>query len=432
MTVCKKRWKPNCAAVLTERPGGRRTAPLPVALRLLLSLFSLSSLAAAQPRPGVSPDVYAAKAYEHFYSLELDESIEMYRKAIELEPANPLHWYGIADANLFLHLLRAGRLDSRLYSATNEFLTAAIPEPDAASVKAMWDALARARSICSRRLAENARDVPALYAMGLSYAVEANYHFSMTRKYFEALSAGSRAKDYHEQILAIEPGNHDAKLLVGINSYAVGSIPASVRWIVYLAGYSGSKERGVALIHDAMQYGKRTSPAALTVLGLIYNREKMYAYSREMLGHLMRFFPRNFLFEMEVASSFRKENNLPAAIETYRSVARKLEQGAPGYHRASAVKLYFQIGALMEESRRPAEALAYYEKLAKTQAVATGASPQQRRETGSPLVGHGYLRMGEIHLAAGRREQARAMFETARRMPFPEIQRKADARLRVM
>ncbi len=430
VSACKKPWKLSWAAVRTDRRA-RWSRSLCAAGFLLCLIVPFPSPVFAQQTSTISPDVYAAKAYEHFYSLELDEAIAMYRKAIELEPENPMHWYGIADANLFLHLLRAGRLDSRLYSATNEFLSAQPIAPDAASVKAMWDALARARSICLPRIQSNPRDAAAYYALGLTYAVEANYHFNMTRKYFDALAAGSRGKEYHEQVLQIEPGNHDAKLLIGIHFYAVGSVPASVRWMLYLAGYSGSKERGVALIHEALQYGKRTSPAALTVLGLIYNREKMYPYSREMLGHLMRWFPRNYFFEMEVASSFRKENNLTAAIETYQSVERKMEQGAAGYHRADPLKLNFQIASLLEQMKRPAEALAYYQRL--TSLKAMGGSPAPDAPTTDlPLVAQSFLRMGEIHLAAGRKQEARSMFEAARKMPYPEIQRLAGVRLRAL
>ncbi|MBI3404816.1 MAG: tetratricopeptide repeat protein [Acidobacteria bacterium] len=408
--------------------------------RLVIFFVAISACAHLETRARAqnaaeTPAGHADAAYQHFYNLELEDAIAEYKKAIALEPENPLHYYGLADAYLFTHLLKAGKLDTRLYSSTNEFLTAEKIDPDVASVKAMWEALNRARAICTKRIAANPRDADAHYALGLTYAVEANYDFNLTRQYYDALKVGSKAKEHHQKVLEIQPDNHDANLLVGVHEYAVGSIPGSVRWLAYLAGYTGSKEHGVLLIQDAMQHGKRTSPAALTVLALIYSREKMFIYSRQMLEHLTRFFPRNFLYEMEIATSYRKENNLPAAVGVYKSVAKKMESHAPGYERADAVKLYFQIATLLEQYHQTEEATAYFERViasGKETASSAGTNGHAGGAKPGPLEAQSYLRLGEIALTVGQREKARSYLTTAKAMPYPEIQKQATAKLKAM
>lgn len=395
---------------------GRCASPL----LALLVLTANPAAAGDGQRAGVSAQVFADKALEHYYSLEYDQAIAAYRKSLELDPENPRFWANLGDSYLFEHLSRAGRLDTQLYTASNEFLRVKPVEADPKLVKAMWDALGRARSICEKRLRVNPDDAGAHYALGLAYAVEANYYLNVARRYWDALRTGTKAKEHHLRVRKIDGGNHDANLLIGVHEYAVASVPASVRWILYLAGYSGSKERGVELVQDAMLRGKRSSPAALMILALIYNREGFPAYSRETLQHMLRFFPRNYLVEMEIGATYAREKNFDAAIEAYKNVARKMEAQAPGYARVDADRLYFQIASLLERSARGSEALAYYQKMVK-QEDATGA-----------LHAQGYLRMGEIYLAMRERDRAREMYEKARSLPFPDIQRQAAARLRAM
>ena len=146
----------------------------PTAL-LLWSGFAASTAGAGPldqtPRASVSAQVFADKAFNHFYNLEFDEAIANYKNALNLQPADPSYWTGLADSYLFSHLRAAGRLDARVYTASNEFLGARPTEPDPALVQAMWDALGRARSICEKRLRDDPGDAQAHYVLGLTYEI---------------------------------------------------------------------------------------------------------------------------------------------------------------------------------------------------------------------------------------------------------------------
>ncbi|MBI3663405.1 MAG: tetratricopeptide repeat protein [Acidobacteria bacterium] len=392
-------------------------------LSLFLSGLHFPAPAVAAPtddgaeQARISAELYEHKALEHFYSAEFREAEEQYRKAIALQPENPLYWNGLADCYLFQLLLAAGRLDSQFYTAANEFLNPTPTAPDAVVVKAFWEALGRARSLGEKRVRANASDAQAHYALAVSYAIESHYHLNLTRKPLDALRSGDKSRDAAQRARQLDSKNSDPNLILGAYEYAIGSVPGAFRWLLLLSGHSGSKTRGVELLQDAMLHGKRTSTAALALLAVMYGREKLFVYSREMFQHLLRFFPRNYLYEMEIARTYQREGNLGAAIEVCKNVARKYETRAPGFERVDPVKLYFQIATLVEEHGRPDDAMEFFQKV-------ISKKPE------GVLHAQSYLRMGEYYRARKERERARTMFENARRLPFPEIQRQAVAGLR--
>ncbi|HEV8384200.1 MAG TPA: tetratricopeptide repeat protein [Candidatus Acidoferrales bacterium] len=365
----------------------------------------------------ISAEAYEKKALEHFYSAEFREAETQYRNAVAQQPDSPLYWNGLADSCLFQLLQAAGRLDSRLYSAANEFLSESPPPPERTLLAAMWGALQRGRMLAEKRVRENAADAGAHYALAVNYAIEAHYYLNLARKPLDALRPASKARAEALRTRELDPQNSDANLILGGYEYAVGSVPFGFRWLLALGGYSGSKKRGIALARDAMLNGKRASSGAMALLAVAYGREKMYVYSRELFQQLVRLFPRNYLYQMEIARTYQQEKNLGAAVEVCKNVARKYEARAAGFERVDAVKLYFQIATLLVEHGRPEEAAEYYQKLT-----------SQRPE--GALHGKSYLWLGEFYRTRHDREKARAMYERARQLPFLEIQRQAAAGLK--
>lgn len=421
MAVCTPRWPAGCAGLEVVRKSK-------ALIFLLIFFFGFFPSLNAKPRSRrddaaqvrIAAQVYADKGFDHFYNGEFQEAAEAYRQAIEIDRQDPLSWTGLADSYLFQVLLEAGRLDSELYTASNEFVAAPQITPDPKLVQAMLDALKAARDVCEVRLRANPRDAWANYALAVSYASESSYLLTVARRYFDALSAGGKARDFALKALAGDPELHDANIVLGAYQYSIGSVPAVFRWVLILGGHSGTKARGVALIQDAMLRGKRTAPAALTLLGVIYSREKLFTYSRDMWQHMSRFYPRNFLYELEIARTYQSEQNLGAALDTYKSVSRKTESGAPGYSRVNAGRLDFQIAALLERKDRAGEALAYYARVA------------SHESSDRVVQAHSFLRMGDIQRAMQQKEKAREMYGKARSLNVPDVRREANARLRTL
>ncbi|MFQ5927651.1 MAG: tetratricopeptide repeat protein, partial [Terriglobia bacterium] len=301
---------------------------------------------------------------------------------------------------------RTGQLDARLYSESNPFLRAEKPQPDPQVMKTLTDLLARSKGICRRRLKENPHDKTALFALGIAYGTEANYEFTFNKRWYAALKAGTKAKRFHERLKRLDENYHDADLVLGIYEYAVGSIPTAVKWLALLAGYRGSKERGIQLLHSAITRGRLVNTAAAVLLAVVYNREKKYAYTRALLEKLAEYYPRNYLLPLEVARTYLRERNTQAALAQYLQLAEKVELGDPGYERVSKERLYYQIGSLYQQLQNYESALAAFEKVT--------AIPK----ADGLLSAYSSVRRGEIYLVQNRPKQVRRECERVLAMPY--------------
>lgn len=390
--------------------------------RVLLSLLGLAGLLGAVPAAAesVDPWVYAYSGLDHFYNLEYEESISDLEKALEGEPENPIFHNFLTNAYLFQELYRLGQLEGNLYSASNAFLKEKKPEPNGQRMQLIRERIAHVKRLCKERLQRNPRDTDALYALGLAYGIEANYTFTMEKKYLEALRTGGKANDLHERVLKLDPNYHDAKLIPGIYQYAVGSIPRSVKWLAFLFGYRGSKERGIELLQQAMVQGKWVTSDAATLLAVIYTRENEHAYARQLLTTISGYFPRNPLYFLEMGRSHEREGNRKAALEIYLEAADRLEADAPGYFRIPRERLYYEIGSLHQQLGQFRMALEAYGKVT------------ERPDSDGLMTAYSALRRGEIFLAQKRVDRARAEYERAAALPYEEPQREARQRLQAL
>jgi len=437
MTACTKHWRSACgkAASRVPAPTDRPRPGLPRFSFLALFLLIAATPSVAIPFPASLPQsagrIHADKGFDHFYNLELDEAVAAYQKAIELEPENPDFWIGLAHARMFQHLRSAGKLDVQIYTASNDLLPHPQP-PDPQFERDMWKALERARKLCEKRLAANKQDAEAYYALGMAYAVEANFHINARGKPLDALRPATRAKNHHARVREFDPGNHDVNLVLGTYEYVIGSVPAGFRWVLWLVGYSGSKQRGIELLKDAVLNGKRVAPPAMATMAYVYNREQQYGASRQMLEHLVNFYPRNLVFPMEIGASYAREGNFTAAANAYTEVARKFESGAAGFAQMSAPRLYFQIAVMREYSGDHRQASAEYDKVLSAFESTDGRSspPKIPAEPLARLRAVVLLRYGSISASLGEKEKARWLLEQAAATPFAEVKRSATERLK--
>ncbi len=417
---------------------------------LLLFLLSLFLSSAGWPQPAsTSAQAHADRGFAHFYNLELDEAAALYQQAIALAPENPEYHVGLAHVRMFLHLRSAGRLDAQIYGASGDLLPKP-PPPDPQFERAMWESLGRARAICEKRLAANKNDVEAHYALGLAYAVESNFHVNARRKPRDALGPATKARNHHQRVRELDPANHDANFVIGAYEYAIGSVPAAFRWMLYLLGHSGSKSHGFALMEDAMLHGRRAPATARATLAYFYAREKQFARTRAVLQELSALYPRNHVFAMEAAMSHAREGNHAAAAAAYEEIVRKFEARAPGFERLSAPRLYFQMAVMYERAKDYPRAAGAYEKTlaalasnppeqpAPASPSAASVPPGDANAPSSPawtgplarLRAHTLLRLGAIFAVVGDEGKARAHLEQAAAAPFSEISRAARSELR--
>ena len=399
------------------RRGSWSRSLLPFALSLALSFLTPLRSAASDE---VDPWAYAYAGQDHFYNLEYREALADFDRALAIEPRNPVFHNYVANTLLFQEMYRLGLLDGNLYDASNSFLEVKKLEPDPEQIAKLKATLARVRALCEARLKENSRDTEALYALGISYAIEGSYKFTIEKSWLDALRTGSRANEFHEKLLRLDPTYHDAKLVPGVYQYVMGSIPGGVKWLAFLFGYRGSRTRGLQLMQEAMTHGKHATSAAAFLLAVAYTRERYHQYSRQILSSLADYYPRNPLIRLEIARTYSREGNQEKALEAYVQVARDMERGRPGYNKLPRERLWYQIGVLYQKQNQWNEALDAYARVT------------EKPTADGLLKAYTGLRRGEIFLAQNHPDRARAEFERVAAMPYEEARRQAEERLRTL
>lgn len=399
------------------RGQGAIPATVPIVLLLFVCLLGPEQARANE----VDPWVYAHAGVDHFYNFEYPQAIANFKKAIERDPDNLLFRNYLGNTYLFIELSRLGKLEGNLYDASNAFLKEKTEkEPDPKTIGLFKEQVKLVRARAEARLKKNSRDVEALYALGATYGMEGNYLFTIEKKYFDALKAGGKANELHEKVLKIDPNYHDAKLIPGVYEYVVGSIPRSVKWLAFLFGYRGNRERGVQLLQETMVKGKLAATDAAFLLAVVYNREKQFEYSRRLLTRMSEFFPRNPLIRLEIGRTYTREGLPDKTIEHYVAVAKDVDAGKYAPDKVPRERLWYQIGVMYQQQGKYVEALNAYGRVT------------DRHEGDGLMKAYSGLRRGEIFLAQNRMDRARAEYERVAAMPYDEPRKEAQSRLRTM
>ena len=383
-----------------------------------LVLVLLMAVPAPARADDINPWEFAYAGMEHLYNLEYDQAIADYEQAVARDPENVRFLNLLANAYLFRELYRLGLLDGNLYSSSNPFLKSKKPKKDAEQIKLARTTLSQVRKLCEARLKDNPEDTEALYALGVVHSMEATIAFTLDKKYMSALRSGTKANRLHEKVLRIDPEFHDAKLITGVYQYVVGSLPWGVKLLAFFIGHRGDKARGTQLVKEAMLKGPLVGTDATVLLVLGYDREKQYPYARQLLEKLLEFYPRNYLYQLEIGRSFQREGNREEALNVYLEVARKNATGAPGYNKVPAGRLYFEIGTMQRAMGKLDQALQSFTRAGNAE------------NTDGLVQAFARLRRGNILLQLKQTEAARVAFERVAKMSYDKPKQQALAELK--
>jgi tetratricopeptide (TPR) repeat protein len=309
-------------------------------MRTVIALFlSVAGLLSAA-------DNWIQEGNEAFYNLDYDQSIASYEKALAANPDDPTLHNHLAHALLYREMFRDGALESELVSGNNSFIRRQKLEPPADVEKRFFAEIETAMHLSQARIAKNPRDTGALHALSVSYALRANYGFLVRKSWRASLSDASQAHKYDSQVIAIEPDNYDAKLLLGGYDYIVGQLSWSLRALGFLAGFHGDKQRGLRTIEEVAVKGKENRVDAEIVLCALYRREGQASRAIPLVSQLIQRYPRNYLFRFELAQMYGALGNRKNALNTLSEIARLKQENVPGYERVPWEKVYYETGNL--------------------------------------------------------------------------------------
>lgn len=361
----------------------------------LLILLSLTLPLAAQ-------DSLVEQGFNHFYNLEYDQAIRTFERALASHPDSPDLHNHLAQALLFREMFRDGALESELVNGNNSFLRRPKLNPTPAIETEFLDQVRRAMALSQERLNLQPKDTGAMYALGISYGLRANYYWIVKKSWRESLHDATSARKLHNRITELEPNNVDARLVQGLHDYIVGSLPLMWRMLGFLAGIHGDKEKGIRTVQEVAREGKLNKVDAEVFLGALYRRENQPEKAVPIIRDLIRRFPRNFLLRLELSQMYSMAGDGKAALDAVDEIARMKTRREPGYERLPWEKVWFQAGTIQFWYNDLDRAL---ENLLKV----TAGREDLDLNTGVQA----WLRIGQIHDMQKRRPQALEAYRKA-------------------
>ena len=364
-------------------------------------LVLIPFLTTARPARGNSEsEALRTRASAELYSLDREQAEATYRAAIAADPDDAATYRGLASA-LWIGIAfdrGAMTVDSYLGRVTRQDVK--MPPPAPAVVDEFQRSVERAIALARKRVAAKTNLTDAQFELGAAIALRASYAATIEGRVVSGFRAAKEAYDAHEKVLSLNPGRRDAGLIVGTYRYLVAALSLPLRWMAYMAGFGGGRERGLQLIEQAAEYRGDNQVDARLALTLLYNREQRYDDALRQLTMLQQAYPRNRLLWLESGSTLLRAGK-PADAE------RVLNEG---------------IGRLAADTRTRMfgeEALWYYKRgLARAQ---LGRAADARADLEASLSrkgrnwvhGRAHFELGKLEIKAGNQPGAREHLNAA-------------------
>jgi tetratricopeptide (TPR) repeat protein len=269
------------------------------------------------------------EGYEHFYILDYDGAINRFEAVLKEHPDDPMAYGYLQMATVFRELYHQDLLDTTYY-AHDSFLNSKrnVPVTDATR-KRIEDLTDTGTKLADDRIQSNPNDKDAYFARGYIRGIHAAFITLVDHSFVAAARQGYAARSDSEQVLKIDPQYTDAKMAIGIQQFAAGSLPKFVRILVGVFGGGGNKEKGLKLLRDCAAHGTITAVESRTVLSLFLRHDGRYTDALVIQRGLAQEYPHNYLFRLEEANLTKDEGKGPAAIALYKQVLA--DAATPGY-----------------------------------------------------------------------------------------------------
>jgi tetratricopeptide (TPR) repeat protein len=295
---------------------------------VLLAVQGAASAAVLHTDP-LNLDPLAKDGMQHFYNLDYDGAMQRFEALEKAHPDSPMAKDYILTVVIFRELYHQDLLDTTYY-AHDSFLSSKrnvdVPAETRQRIEDLTDTVV---SICDRRIKANGSDKDAYFERGYAKGLHAAFITLVDHSFASAARQGYAARNDSEQALKIDPEYADAKMAVGIQQFAVASLPRLIRLMVGIVGVGGNKEKGLDMLRDSAAHGYVTNVSSRTVLSLFLRHDARYPEALAMQHGLAVEFPHDYLFRLEEANLTKDKGDGPGAIAIYKQV---LNDGMkPGY-----------------------------------------------------------------------------------------------------
>jgi tetratricopeptide (TPR) repeat protein len=305
-------------------------------------------------------DPHTKAGFDYFYNAEYDPAIKEFETALQEHPDDPFAVNHLLTGVMFKEMYRIGALDTELY-AKESFLHSKQFPIDPKVRQQVNDLTQRALQLADDRLKKNPNDVDALYSRAATRGLKSTWMALIDKAWFSALRSAVGARHDDERVLELDPNYSDAKMIVGMHNYVIGSVPWAVKVAASMVGLSGSREKGIQLLYEAANGGGEASVDAKIALALFLRREERYKEAIEIVSGLSASYPKNFLLALELGNLYNASGNGTESIATFRKLLKEADAGYfPGAHVEMG---WYGLGEALRGQRDFADAAVAYEKV---------------------------------------------------------------------
>lgn len=308
---------------------GSRSRLLAIGIAIVLSVQPPDAKARLEASAGGAAEAVALRRHglDLGYNLDHADALTAFQAAIETDPDDPTA-YRLAAATAWIQVLfEQGSITVDDYLGDVR-ATVSRPKPRASLDTAFHTHLQQALQLSERRLREFPHDASSHFQVGAAYGFLASYTATVEGRVIGSLRAARRAYREHERALQLDPGRHDAALIVGLYRYGVASLSAPMRLLAHLAGFDSNRAGGLQLVEEAARYPSDVQANALFTLILIYNREERYDAALGVIAELQRRFPRNRLLWLEAGNTLLRAGRAAAARDAIEAGMEQLSNDA--------------------------------------------------------------------------------------------------------
>jgi tetratricopeptide (TPR) repeat protein len=341
-------------------------------------------------------DANTRRGFDYFNNLDYDKANKEFEAALKAHPDDPYAINHVLAGIIFQELYRIGALDTETY-ASESFISKKNLAPLDPKVQEQIKQLSdQAFALEQAQLEQNPNGADALYARGVTRGLLATYMAMGQHAWISALRSAVAARKDHERVLELDPNFVDAKNLVGLHLYVIGSLSFPVKMAAAMTGITGSKQKGLDYLRDVAAHGTPdVSSDAKVALAMFLRREQKYTEAIQVVGQLQQEHPKNFLVAAEYAHLLNAAGHGQAAITAYRKVVDGCRSGA--YSVCQMAVPAYGLGEAMRGQRE-------YEPAAQAYELAASTSPDPEFRQRATLAA------GEMYDVLQKRDSALAKY----------------------
>jgi tetratricopeptide (TPR) repeat protein len=294
--------------------------PTPRTTLLVLTILLTPLAARAQHTDPLNLDPQIKQSVTDFNNLDFEAALKIQEAVANQHPNDPMAWDYVLTTLVFRELYHQDLLDTTYY-ARDSFLTTKrvvdVPQPTRKRIDDLTDKIIQ---LSSDQIKANPNDANAYFARGYGKGIHAAFITLVDHSFAAAARQGYSARNDSESALKIDPQYADARMAIGIQQFAVASLPRFVRMLVGIMGVGGNKQQGLDELKQAIAHGVVTPVQARTTLSLFLRHDGRYPEALAVQQGLADQFPHDYLFRLEVANLLKDEGHGNDAIAAYKQV----------------------------------------------------------------------------------------------------------------